>query len=318
MDLLEKMATYVRVVEAGSFSAAARQLRISPGAVSRQITTLEAELRVSLLRRTTRKMSITASGRSYYERCVRILREVEDAQGIGRSAATEGLLSVSAPITFGLARVVPLLSSFMAARPGLRVDLRLEDRLIDLTLEGVDVAIRVGTVLPDRTDIIAHELMSFRRVLVASPSYLKRRGEPRTPEALAKHDAVSYPFADALDSWNLLGKDREVRVRLNVVVRSNAPSALRALAIDGLGIALLPGWFVEDEVERGALRILLRGWETSPVAVHALHRREHRGLARVRAFVDHLRSAYELTIGPRQRASHALRNRQDQDVLLSK
>jgi len=304
MDLFEKMATYVRVVEAGSFSAAARQLRISPAAVSRQITTLEAELRVSLLRRTTRRMSITASGRTYYERCVRVLREVEDAQAIGRSAATEGLLIVSAPVTFGLACVVPHLSSFMAARPRLRVDLRLEDRLIDLTLEGIDVAIRVGNVLPNRTDVIAHELMSFRRVLVASPSYLKRRGEPRTPEALAKHDALSYPFADALDSWDLLGKEREARVRLDVAFRSNAPSALRSLAVDGAGIALLPAWFVEDEVERGALRILLRGWETGPVAVHALHRREHRGSARVRAFIDHLRSAYE--------------HRQDQDVLPSK
>jgi DNA-binding transcriptional LysR family regulator len=293
MDLLEKMATYVRVVEAGSLSAAARQLRISPAAVSRQITTLEGDLRVSLLRRTTRRMSVTTSGRRYYERCVRVLREVEDAQAIGRSAATEGLLSVSAPVTFGLACVVPHLSAFMAARPGLRVDLRLEDRLIDLALEGIDVALRVGNVLPDRTDIIAHELISFRRVLVASPSYLKRRGEARTPEALAKHDALSYPFADALDSWNLFGKDREARVRLNVVFRSNAPSALRALAMDGAGIAMLPAWFVEDEVERGALRIVLRGWETGPVAVHALHRREHRGSARVRAFVDHLRSAYQ-------------------------
>jgi len=292
MDLLEKMATYVRVVEAGSFSAAAKQLRISPAAVSRQITTLEDELRIPLLRRTTRRMSITPSGRTYYERCLRVLREVDDAQAIGRTSATEGVLSISAPVTFGLACVVPHLSSFMAAHPGLRVDLRLEDRLIDLALEGVDVAVRVGSVLPDRTDVIAHELMSFRRVLVASPTYLKRHGEPRTPAALAKHNALAYPFADALDSWTLVGTEREARVRLNVVFRSNAPSALRALAIDGIGIAMLPAWFVEDETERGALRIVLPGWETEPVTVHALHRREQRGAARIRALIEHLRTAY--------------------------
>jgi DNA-binding transcriptional LysR family regulator len=292
MDLLEKMATYVRVVEAGSFSAAAKQLRISPAAVSRQISTLEDELSVSLLRRTTRKMSITPAGRGYYERCLRILREVDDAQALGRTGATEGLLSISAPVTFGLACVVPHLPSFMSAYPGLRVELRLEDRLIELALEGVDVALRVGSVLPDSTDVIAHELMSFRRVLVAAPSYLKKHGEPRTPEALAKHDALAYPSDDALDSWILLHQEREARVRLNTVFRSNAPSALRALAIDGAGIALLPAWFVDEDLERRALRLVLPGWETEPVAVRALHRREHRGSSRVRALVEHLRAAY--------------------------
>jgi DNA-binding transcriptional LysR family regulator len=290
MDLLEKMATYVRVVEAGSFSAAAKQLRISPAAVSRQISTLEEELRVSLLRRTTRKMSITPAGRGYYERCLRILREVDDAQALGRTGATEGLLSISAPVTFGLACVVPHLSSFMAPHPGLRVELHLEDRLIELSLEGVDVAIRVGSV-PDSTDVIAHELMSFRRVLVAAPAYLKTHGEPKTPEALAKHDALAYP-SDALDSWILVHQGREARVHSNAVFRSNAPSALRALAIDGTGIALLPAWFVDEDLERRALRLVLPGWETEPVAVRALHRREHRGSARVRALVEHLRAAY--------------------------
>jgi DNA-binding transcriptional LysR family regulator len=292
MDLLEKMATYVRVVEAGNFSAAAKQLRISPAAVSRQISTLEGELRVTLIRRTTRSMVITHAGRRYYEHCLRILHEVEDAQAIGRTASTEGLLSVSAPVTFGLALVVPHMSSFMSSNPGLRVDLRLEDRLIDLALEGVDVAIRVGAVLPDRTDLVAHELMSFRRVMVAAPAYLERRGEPKTPEALAKHDVLSW-FADAMDTWRLVGREQETRIRLNVVFRSNAPSALRALAIDGVGIAMLPAWFVESEVERGALRIVLPQWRTEPVIVRALQRREDRGTARIRALVEHLRGAYE-------------------------
>lgn len=294
MDLLEKMATYVRVVEAGSLSAAAKQLRISPAAVSRQVATLERELRVPLLRRTTRRMSVTPAGRSYYERALRVLREVDDAQGIGRTAETAGLLSVSAPVTFGLACVVPELSSFMTAHPGLRMDLRLEDRPIDLALEGVDLAVRVGGAPPDSTDVIAHELTSFRRVLVAAPSYLKSHGVPGTPEALAKHDAL----AGAVDSWTLVGREREAGVRLNVVFRSNAPSALRALAVGGRGVAILPEWFVEDEIERGALRIVLRGWETEPVQVRGLHRREHRGSARVRALLEHLQAAYARNVRP--------------------
>ncbi len=292
MDLLEKMSTYVRVVEAGSFSAAAKQLRISAAAVSRQISTLEQDLHLPLIRRTTRSMTVTPAGRSYYERCLRVLREVEDAQGLGRTAAMAGWLSVSTPMTFGLACVVPHVPSFMAAHPGMRVDLRLEDRLVDLALENVDVAVRVGSVLPDRTDLIAHELFSYRRVMVAAPAYLRRRGEPKTPEARAKQHAIVW-FGDAMDTWTLMGREREARVRLNAVARSNAPAALRALVLDGSGIAMLPAWFVEDDIHRGALRIVLPGWETQMVVVRAIHRREERGAARIRAFVEHLRAAYE-------------------------
>jgi DNA-binding transcriptional LysR family regulator len=146
--------------------------------------------------------------------------------------------------------------------------------------------------VPDSADVVAHDLMSFRRVLVAAPAYLKKRAEPRAPEALAKHDALAYPPGDAQDSWILVHREREARVRVNAVFRSNAPSALRALAIDGTGIAMLPAWLVDEDLERRALRLVLPGWETEPVAVHALHRREHRGSARVRALVEHLRAAY--------------------------
>lgn len=292
MDLFEKMGTYVRVVEAGSLSAAAKQLRLSTAAVSRQITALESELRVSLLRRTTRKMSITPAGRGYYERCVRILREVDDAQAIGRIAGTEGLLTISAPFTFGLFCVVPHMDPFIVANPGLRVDLRLEDRLVDLALEGVDVAIRVGSAVPDSADIVAHELVSYRRVIVAAPAYLKSHGEVQTPEALAKHRTINW-LGDAMDTWTLVGPERESRVRLNVVLRSNAPSALRAVAIQGTGVALLPEWLVADDVAQGKLRIMLPEWRTPPIVVHALHRREQRGAARVRAFIEQLRATYE-------------------------
>jgi DNA-binding transcriptional LysR family regulator len=291
MDLLDKMATYVRVVEAGSLSAAAKQLRISAAAVSRQIATLEAELRVALLRRTTRRMTITPEGRGYYERCLRVLREVDDAQAIGHAGAAEGLLSVSAPVTFGLACVVPRLSSLMAAHPSLRVDLRLEDRLIDLVLDGVDVAIRVGAGAPDSAEIVAHPLGAFHRVVVGAPAYLKRHGEPKTPEALAKHRALTYSSATPPDGWTLLRERREARVPMKVVFRSNAPAALRALAVDGVGLALLPAWFVGEEVARRALRVVLPGWQSEPVTIQALHRREHRAAPRVRAFIEHLRAA---------------------------
>ena len=292
MDLLDKMATFVRVVEAGSFSAAAKQIRISTAAVSRQIMTLEGELHTRLLTRSTRRMAITSEGRQYYERCLRILRDVDEAQSIGRSGQIDGVLRVNASVTFGVARVIPHLDGLMKKYPQLRVDLRLEDRLVDLVMEGVDVVIRAGGMPPESTQIVAHRLLGYQRVIVASPAYLARHGTPKTPEALAKHRALVHAPGDLTDTWTLIDDDREARVGVDVVFRSNALFALRHLAVVGGGIALLPDWFVADDVERRALRIVLPEWRTEAVSVHALHRIEHRGAPRVKAFIDHLRAAY--------------------------
>jgi DNA-binding transcriptional LysR family regulator len=291
MDLLAKMATYVRVVEAGSLSAAAKQLRISAAAVSRQITTLEAELDASLLARTTRRMSITAEGQAYYERCLRILHEVDDAQAIGHGGL-RGALKLSMPVTFGLASVAPKLRPFVLAHPEVRLDVRFEDRVIDLVLEGVDVALRVAATPPLSTEIIAVRITEWQRVLVAAPSYLKRRGEPKTPEALAKHDALSHAVDAAADSWSLVGANRNARVRMNVRCSSNAGHVLRDLAIDGAGIAMLPPWFVTEELAARQLRVVLPGWGSEPLVVHALYRTMHRNEQRVRQLIDHLRAAY--------------------------
>jgi DNA-binding transcriptional LysR family regulator len=292
MDLLDKMATYVRVVEAGSFSAAGKQLRISSGAVSRQIATLEEGLGKTLLRRSTRRMEITAEGRRYYEACLRVLREVEEAQAAGRGPGHEGPLQITAPVTFGLERVVPHMAGLMTKHPWLRLDLRLEDRLLDLALEGVDVAIRVGNPPAPTADVVAHPLASFRRLLVASPAYLKRRGEPKTPEGLAKHDALTYTATGLADTWTLVDDSREARVRLSVVFRSNAPHAVRELATAGVGIGLLPEWLVAERTRSRVLRVVLPAWRSAPVNVYALHRTEYRGARAVRALIEHLRAEY--------------------------
>jgi DNA-binding transcriptional LysR family regulator len=297
MDLLDKMATYVRVIEAGSFSAAAKQLRISPAAVSRQIATLETELGASLLLRSTRRMTITDGGRRYYERCASLLREVEDAQAAVRGEGATGLLRVSAPITFGLASVVPAIPSLAAKHPDLRIDLRLEDRLIDLVLEGVDVAVRVGPP-PITTELVAHRLAEFHRIAVASPGYLRRRGTPKTPDALASHDFLSHAYDTGGRVAALVetATGRTARVRLDVRFSSNAGHMLRELAIAGAGLAMLPAWFVADELARGALRRVLPGWRSEPAPVHALHRTDQRGEVRVRAFIEHLRAALPAAI----------------------
>lgn len=292
MDLFAKMATYVRVVEAGNLSAAAKQLRVSGAAVSRQVASLEELVGTPLIARTTRKMTVTPAGQAYYERCVKILRDVDDAQAIG-TPTDRGMLRISAPVTYGLASVVPKLRSFTLANPAVRLDIKLEDRVIDLVLEGVDVAIRVATLPPVSTEIIAHKLTEFRRVLVAAPAYLKKHGRPRSPGALATHQVLSHASEGTHSMWNLVGPGGDpARVPIAVRAASNAGHVLRDLAIDGAGIALLPQWFVTDEIASDRLEVVLPGWSNLPVQVHALFRTHHRGDPRVKLLLDHLRTSY--------------------------
>jgi DNA-binding transcriptional LysR family regulator len=293
MDLLSKMSTFVRVIEAGSIAAGARQLGLSAPAVSRQISTLEEQVRTPLLVRTTRRMTLTEAGQRYYDRCLRILREVEDAQAIGDPGIVRGTLTVSAPVTLGIACVAPHVPALLAAHPALNVDLRLEDRVVDLVAEAVDVAIRTSPPPPVSHAIIAHALMSYPRVLVGSPTYLRRRGEPKRPEDLSEHDAVSESRnGDGRVTWRLRRSGRERRVQPVVRIRCNARYAVRDAALRHVGLALLPKWLVQDDVKRGRLRIVLPRWESERTQVSALHRVELRGTSRVQIFLEHLRKEW--------------------------
>jgi DNA-binding transcriptional LysR family regulator len=289
MDLLAQMKAFVRIVESGSLTAAARQLRVSAGSVSRQLSSLERTLGAPLLLRTTRRSTLTDAGRQYYERCRRVLHDIEDAQESVRADRTAaGTLIISAPVTFGLLRICPHLPAFHKRYPGISVDLRLEDRVVDIVSEGVDIAIRSGIDPPDSTSLVAQPLTTFERVLVASPDYLSRRGEPRTPEALTGHDLVFHLGGQA--GWRIARDGREVRVDGPAAFRSNAMLALKNAALQGTGIAMLPEWLVRDDIRSGALRALFPAWSAAPVRVFLFHRIELRGALRVRAFIDHLRT----------------------------
>lgn len=295
MDLLTRMATFVRIVETGSLSAAARRLRLSLPAISRQLRALEDELGAPLLLRTTRRLTVTETGRAYYERCVRILRDVDEAQ---RSARTHddvaGRLVVTASVTFGLLRVAPTLPGLLAAHPRLQVDLRLEDRVSDLVGDAIDVAIRASALLPaDSAGLVATTLPPLPRVVVAAPGYLRRRGEPREPAGLARHDALVAVsgHGTAMTQWRLSQGERTETVTVREVLACNALVVLRDAAVAGLGVAMLPAWLVEREVEAGSLREILSRWTCPPAQLSAVYRVELRGAARVRTFVEHLRAA---------------------------
>ncbi len=295
MDLLAQMSTFVRIVESGSLSAAARRLRLSLPAVSRQLRALEDELGAPLVLRTTRRLTVTEIGRAYYERCVRILRDVEEAQRSARARdGVAGRLVVAASVTFGLLRVAPLLPGLLAAHPRLQIDLRIEDRISDLVGEGIDVAIRAGALLaPDVAGLVAAVLGTFPRVLVAAPTYLRRRGEPRDPAALARHDALVQVsgVGAPLTHWRVSQGEREESISVREVLACNALAVLRDAAVAGLGVAMLPTWLVEREIEGGALQPILTRWTCPPAHLSAVYRVELRGAARVRALVEHLRAS---------------------------
>lgn len=291
MDLLTQMETFVRVVEAGSFSVAAKQLRVSVAAVSRHVAALEDEIATSLIARTTRKLTITPAGRTYYESCVRVLREVEQAQAIGRLGIA-GPLRLSVPVSVGALAGDMLVDSLLARHPDLRIDLRVEDQLIDLALDNVDIAIRVGAAPPVSSDVVAVPLANWTRVVVASPAYLARHAAPKVPADLARHDGLSTTRGAKTDVWTLIDGSNVARVRVRTRFSTNAGHLLRHAALEGRGVALLPDWYVADDIAGGVLTRLLSAWKTDATPVNALYRASLRTEQRARTVIDHLRQAF--------------------------
>jgi DNA-binding transcriptional LysR family regulator len=287
------MTTFRRVVEAGSLSAAARGLRLSVGAVSRQISALEDDLGAQLLVRSTRRLTVTDEGRRFYDRCVRLSQLTEEARASVRGAGElRGTITMTAPVTLGLERVAPALRSFLAAHPKVEIELRLEDRAADVVGEGVHVAVRAAFAAPSSPLLIASPLMSSPRVLVASPRYLRARGRPRTPQELARHDAlVQLTDTGPASLWHFRRGDEEYLVEVRGRLRANALLVLRDEAIHGLGVARLPEWLVRRSVADRTLRVVLAEYEVPPIPVFALYRVDLRGVARVRALLNHLRAA---------------------------
>jgi DNA-binding transcriptional LysR family regulator len=284
------MATFVRVVEGKSLSAAARAQRLSLAAVSRQLQALEAELGTSLVVRSTRRLHLTDAGEQWYAHCVRVLRDVEDARAAMRGAdVARGTLVVSSGVTFGALVVVPMLPALAERHPELTVDLRLEDQLVDLVGEGVDVALRAGSAPPDSTAYLAQQIFSMRRVLVAAPKWLRKHGTPRQPSELATARClVQVTPAGTAVGWSLVKGAERVVIEVDGRLRTNAPLALRELAIAGAGIAYVPEWLVEDDLVGGRLRRVLPAWSSDPIPAWAVHRRELRGAAKLRAFLEAL------------------------------
>lgn len=289
MDTINGMITYARVVEARSFSEAARRLGISKSAVSKQIARLEDRLGARLLNRTTRRISPTEVGAAFYERCARITAEIEEAElAVTRlQAEPRGVLRVNAPMSFGMQHLAPAIAVFMKRYPDVEIDLMLNDRFVDLIDEGFDLAIRIGQLAD--SSLIARKLAPGRLVLCAAPSYLRRRGLPAAPKELAEHDCLVYSFAASGDLWTFIDADGAARsVRVKPRMRVNNGDVMRDVAVAGLGLTVLPTFIAADCLEKGTLVAVLGNYRLPETSVSAIYPQNRYLSTKVRVFVDFL------------------------------
>ncbi|PRQ00442.1 LysR family transcriptional regulator [Enhygromyxa salina] len=288
MDRLTAMEALVRVVDAGSFSAAARQWGRSKAVVSKYISALEGELGVELLRRTTRSLSLTEAGRAYHPRCRALLVEIDALESSLRDEQQRlrGSLRVTAPPGLADRYLEQLTTSFVANHPELRIDLDLTHRMVDLVEDGVDVAIRLTT--PRDSTLVARRIAPAPLVAVASPAYLRARGTPTDPTQLREHEClVDTNFRDQ-QRWRFEVNGSVRTVSVDGPFRVNSPAAIRELALAGHGIALIPAMLVEPELESGRLVEVLAGTVALTWSLLAVYPRKQYLSARVRAYVDHL------------------------------
>jgi DNA-binding transcriptional LysR family regulator len=293
-DPLPLFRSFLRVVETGSFSAAAREANSTQPTISRQVAALEAHLGCLLLQRTTRAVTPTEDGRAFYEQARRALEAVEEAEtsvGRRRGRAT-GTLRLGVAEVMGRLHVLPRLPRFLARHPDLSVDLVLSDGFTDLVEEGLDLAIRVGALTDPA--LVARRIGVTRRVVAATPSYLAGRAAPDTPEALAGHDCILYSRLAAGPVWHFEGPGGAVAVPITGRVRVSTTEAVRAAILGGLGIGLVPAWlFVDGEFESGRLVRLLPDWEPKPQPIHAVYATRRHLAPKVRAMIDFLAAEFD-------------------------
>lgn len=284
MDRLAAMETFVCVVETGSFSAAARVLKVGQPAVSKTIAHLEERLGVRLLMRSTRGLSPTEAGRNFYERAKRAIDEANEADMVARGAGASlsGPLRVSAAVTFARLHVIPRLPKFLAAHPELTMDVILDDRVIGLVEEGVDIALRMGTLV--HSSLTARKLASAPRHVVGAAAYFARSGAPATPAELAQHPAVIYVPDSHGDTYTFQRGTTEISVSVSGRLRVSAAEGVRAGVLAGMGVTIASAWMFSPELESGEVRAVLTDWSLPSIDLFAVYPTGRMPSAKARAF----------------------------------
>lgn len=289
MDNLEGLPVFVRAVREGSFSAAARVLGLTPSAVSKRIGRLEDQLAVRLFNRTTRRLSLTEEGAAFYERASRILADLDDAAAAVSSlqSVARGRLRVTMPTAFGVIHLLPALPAFLARHPEVILDIDLNDRFVNMIEEGFDLALRIGDL--QDSSLIGRRLAANRRVLAAAPAYLTGHAAPQHPQDLARHNCLIYTYRNQRYDWHLVDAEgAESIVTVGGNLETNNPMMLRAGALAGLGVVLLPLWIIGPDIKAGRLQRLLPDYHWPDSAIQAVYPPGRHLSARVRTFVDFL------------------------------
>ena len=299
MDKLSAMRTFVRVVESGSFSAVADELRATQSAVSKQVAALEKELGAKLLVRTTRSLALTEEGERYFEQTRRLVAEIAEAESglTNGEGQLRGWIRVAAPVGFGRLKLMPLVKSFLSAHPDVKIDLRLHDGFVDLIEQGIDVSVRIG-YLAD-SGLIARRIGTSHRMLLAHRDYLRTLpesvGAPVNPEDLQAHECIVYTGMSNSNLWTFTagsgasetpGATKSVRVEGHI--QTNSSEVQRSAVASGMGIGYVPTWLFDAELASGEVVRLMPDWEAPPSPIHAVSPPERKHSAKVRAFVEHL------------------------------
>ena len=296
MDRLRAFEVFVTVVSQGSFTRAADKLDTSPANVTRYVNELEASLGARLLNRTSRRLSLTETGKTLYDRALSILEDMAEAEAIASTAAMQprGRLRVNAPLSFGILHLAPIWPRFCALYPDIELDVSLVDRVVDLVEEGYDLAVRISR--GGSPALVSRKLATTRHLICASPDYVARHGAPTRPEDLKDHACIAYTYSDAVDDWRLLddgGKEHIVAVRH--IMRTNNGDTARAAALAGVGIIRQPTFLIGEDLRRKRLVPLLTGYRMSETDVLAVYPSRRHLSAKVRVMVDFLAEAFRGT-----------------------
>ena len=288
MDKLNSIRAFTKVVQHSSFAAAARDLRLSRSAVSKHVMELEQELGVQLLSRTTRSVTATENGQAYYERCLAILSDLEEADlsATRLQAEVRGLLRINAPMSFGTLHLARAVADFMEKYPDLRIQLLLSDQQVDPVQEGFDVTLRIAD-LPS-SSMIARRIAPARRAICASPSYLARHGTPKHPDDLRGHACLTYGHLATGNQWKLTGPDGDHWIAIPWTLCTNNAEVLRDAAVQGRGIALLPTFIAGADFQQGRLATILPGYQAPEISIYAIYPATRHLSLKVRVFIDFL------------------------------
>lgn len=293
MDRFESMRIFAKVVETSSFTTASAGLGISTSMVSQHVRLLEERLGARLLNRTTRRMSLTEVGRGYYDRCKRLLSDLEEAESaVGQmQVVPRGELRVNATPVFGVLHLAPAVADFTARFPSISVEMMLSDRIVDLVDESFDVAVRVEP-LPD-SSLVTRQIATCRMVICGAPAYFKKHGVPRAPADLADHNCLTFTGTSYVRAWHLMSsKGEALDVPLKGNLKSNNAAVLLWAAMEGQGLVALPNYMVGEALQTGSLRAVLDDYAGPPLTIRAVYPHGRHLSAKVRSFVDFLAARF--------------------------